>query len=152
MQWNSSSRDANCTVESVHISEVSSFQGLNCMQQLFLGKERVSLLERCPYFRGVLREGFIKPVSIPFHLRYIPSLVRHVDHLLRAVMMQLKITFTSPLATVADPHSQEEVRVQTVNHNPQQVGGRTGQPTILNTLTIAGVCCAKYNITLRPLC
>ena len=30
------------------ISEVSLFQGLNCMQELFLGKEKVSLLERCP--------------------------------------------------------------------------------------------------------
>ncbi|CAI8021808.1 hypothetical protein GBAR_LOCUS12870 [Geodia barretti] len=24
------------------------------MQELFLGKEKVSLLERCPHFRGVL--------------------------------------------------------------------------------------------------
>ena len=28
------------------------------MQELFLGKEKVSLLERCPHFRGVLRERF----------------------------------------------------------------------------------------------
>ena len=40
--------------ESVHISEVSLFQGLNCMQELLLGKEKVSLLERCLHFRGVL--------------------------------------------------------------------------------------------------
>ena len=45
----------NGTEESVHISEVSSFQGLNCMQELFLGKEKVSLLEKCPHFRGVLK-------------------------------------------------------------------------------------------------
>ena len=32
----------------VLIREVPSFQGLNCMQELFLGKEKVSLLERCP--------------------------------------------------------------------------------------------------------
>ena len=25
---------------------------------MFLGKEKVSLLEKCPHFRGVLREGF----------------------------------------------------------------------------------------------
>ena len=37
-------------------SEVSLFQGFNCMQELFLGKEKVSLLERCPHFRGVLRQ------------------------------------------------------------------------------------------------
>jgi hypothetical protein len=28
---------------------------LNCMQELFSEKEKVSLLERCPRFRGVLR-------------------------------------------------------------------------------------------------
>ena len=42
----------------VRISEVSSFQGLNCMQELFLEKEKVSLLERCPHFRSVFRERF----------------------------------------------------------------------------------------------
>ena len=40
--------------ESVLIREVSSFEGL---KELFLGKEKVSLLERCPHFRGVPREG-----------------------------------------------------------------------------------------------
>ena len=34
-------------------SEVSLFQGLNCTQELFLGKEEFSLLERCPHFRSV---------------------------------------------------------------------------------------------------
>ena len=57
IQWNSSNPDTNGTEESVHISEVSLFQGL-LMQELFLGKEKVSLLERCPHFRGVLRERF----------------------------------------------------------------------------------------------
>ena len=46
------------TEESVHISELSLFQELNCMQELFLGKEKVSLLGRCLHFRGVLRERF----------------------------------------------------------------------------------------------
>ena len=67
-------QDTSGTEESVHISEVSLFQGLqelfsgegkgvlirelslfqglNYMQELFLGKEKVSFLERCPYFRG----------------------------------------------------------------------------------------------------
>ena len=58
LQWDWSNPDTSVTEESVHISEVSSFQGLNCMQELFLVKEKVSLLERCPHFRGVLREGF----------------------------------------------------------------------------------------------
>ena len=30
--------------ESVLIREVSSFQGLNCIQELFLGKEKVSII------------------------------------------------------------------------------------------------------------
>ena len=51
-----SNPDTNGTEESVLISEVSLFQGLNCMQELFLGKEKMSLLERCPRFRSVLRE------------------------------------------------------------------------------------------------
>ena len=37
------------------IMEVFSFQGLQ-IACIFLGKEKVSLLERCPHFRGVLRE------------------------------------------------------------------------------------------------
>ena len=41
------------TEESVLIREVSSFQRLNYVRKLCLGKEKVSLLERCPYFRGV---------------------------------------------------------------------------------------------------
>ena len=45
------------SIKGVLIREVSLFQGLNCMQELFLGKEKCPLLERCPHFRGVLREG-----------------------------------------------------------------------------------------------
>ena len=41
--------------------------------------------------------------------RYIPTLVPHVDHLLRAVLMQLKITFTTPLASADNPESQQQV-------------------------------------------
>ena len=42
LQWNPST---NGTEECVHISEV---------HELFLGKEKVSILERCPYFRGLI--------------------------------------------------------------------------------------------------
>ena len=45
MQWNSSNPDTNGTEESVHISEVSLFQG-----------EKKSLLKRCPHFKNVLGE------------------------------------------------------------------------------------------------
>ena len=31
---------------------------VSLFQELILGKEKVSLLERCPHFRGVLRERF----------------------------------------------------------------------------------------------
>ena len=44
--------------ESVLYREVSLFQGLKCMQEWYLGRQKVSLLERCPQFRGVLIEGF----------------------------------------------------------------------------------------------
>ena len=43
--------------ESVLISEVSLFQGLKCTQAWYLGRKKVSYLERCPYFGGVLIEG-----------------------------------------------------------------------------------------------
>ena len=37
---------------SIIVSEVSSFQRLKCMQEWYLGWEKVSRLERCPQFRG----------------------------------------------------------------------------------------------------
>ena len=42
----------------VSISEVSLLKGLTCMQELFLGEEKVSLSERCPHFRGDLERGY----------------------------------------------------------------------------------------------
>ena len=50
--WNPSNMGSIGTEESVLIREVSLFQGLNYMLELHLGKEKVYLLERCPYFRG----------------------------------------------------------------------------------------------------
>ena len=44
--------------ESVLTREVSLFQGLKSTQTWYLGRKKVSCLERCPYFRGVLIEGF----------------------------------------------------------------------------------------------
>ena len=44
--------------KSVIVSEVSSFQRLKCMQERYLGWEKVPCLERCPQLRGVLIEGF----------------------------------------------------------------------------------------------
>ena len=53
-----SNPDTIGAVESVLISEVSLFQGLKSTQTWYLGRKKVSCLERCPYFRGVLIEGF----------------------------------------------------------------------------------------------
>ena len=33
------------------VREVSSFQRLKCMQEWYLGREKVSCLERCPQFK-----------------------------------------------------------------------------------------------------
>ena len=49
-----SNQDTNGAEESVIVSEVSSFQRLKCMQEWYLGWEKVSCLERCPQFRSVL--------------------------------------------------------------------------------------------------
>ena len=51
---NLSNLDTNGAEESVIASEVSSFQRLNCMQEWYLGWEKVSCSERCPQFRSVL--------------------------------------------------------------------------------------------------
>ena len=51
---NLSNQDTNGAKESVIVSEVSSFQRLKCMQEWYLGWEKVSCLERCPQFRSVL--------------------------------------------------------------------------------------------------
>ena len=48
-----SNPDTNRTEGSVHIREMSLFQGLNCMQVLFLGKEKASSLEI--HCRSILR-------------------------------------------------------------------------------------------------
>ena len=51
-----SNPDTNGTEESGCISEVSLFQGVNLHSGTVLGEEEVSLLEKCPHFRDVLRE------------------------------------------------------------------------------------------------
>ena len=58
IQWNLSNPDTLGTEESVLISEVSWFQGLNCTQTWHLGQLKVSCLLRCPYFRMSWLEGF----------------------------------------------------------------------------------------------
>ena len=40
------------------IERVSSFQEYIYIKKGYLGHSKVSLIERCPYFRGVLKEGF----------------------------------------------------------------------------------------------
>ena len=49
VQWNLSNPDTNGAEESVIVSEVSSFQRLKCMQEWYLGWEKVSCLKMCQY-------------------------------------------------------------------------------------------------------
>ena len=58
----SSSEYGPSNPDSVHFSEMSLF---HCMQELFLGKEKTTLLERCPHFVGV---------TVPLERIPIPSL------------------------------------------------------------------------------
>ena len=75
IQWNPSNADTNGAEESVLYREVSLFQGLKCVQEWYLGRQKVSLLERCPQFRGVLIEGFhcttVQLYSYATYVRYI---------------------------------------------------------------------------------
>ena len=59
-----SNPDTNGAEESVIVSEVSSFQRLICMQEWYLGWEKVSCLERCPQFRSVLIEREVTQMRI----------------------------------------------------------------------------------------
>ena len=63
-----SNPDTNGAEESVVVSEVSSFQRLKCMQEWYLGREKVSCLERCPQFRSVLIEREVPLYIIYEHL------------------------------------------------------------------------------------
>ena len=58
IQWNLSNLDTNGAEESVIVSEVSSFQGLKCMQEWYLGWKNVlfrevSSAQGCPHREGV---------------------------------------------------------------------------------------------------
>ena len=61
--YNPYNQDTTGPEESVLISEVSLFQGLKSAQTWYLGRKYVSCLERCPYFRGSLIEGFHRTCS-----------------------------------------------------------------------------------------
>ena len=50
VQWNLSNPDTN-GAEEIIVSEASSVQGLKCMQEWYLGWEKVPCLERCPQFK-----------------------------------------------------------------------------------------------------
>ena len=69
-----SSPDTNGAEESVVVSEVSSFQRLKCMQEQYLGLEKVSCLERCPQFRSLPHHHVQCRVS--FWLTHNPHRIR----------------------------------------------------------------------------
>ena len=71
LEWNLSNLDTNGAEESVIVSEVSSFQRL---QEWYLGWEKVSCLERCPQFRGVLIER-----EVPLYFDTCSNLSSSVD-------------------------------------------------------------------------
>ena len=58
LQWNLPKEDTSGTRSFVLYIEVSLFQRWICTDRAHLGHYAVSLLERCPYFRGVLSERF----------------------------------------------------------------------------------------------
>ena len=74
IQWNSSNLDTIGPEESVLISEVSLFQGLKSTQTWYLGRKKVFRLERCPYFRGDLIDGY--------SIEYMYNLYMYICHYL----------------------------------------------------------------------
>jgi hypothetical protein len=79
IQWNSSNPDTNGTEGRVQISEVSLFLGL-LHARTVLGKEKVSLLERCPHFRSVIGEKCIILPSSPPRKTRVPGTETAVPH------------------------------------------------------------------------
>ena len=73
IQWNPSNLDAIGPEESVLISEVSIFRGVKSTQTWYLGMKKVSCLVRCPYFRGILIEGFHR-ISMYVHVHVLSML------------------------------------------------------------------------------
>ena len=63
VQWNLSNPDTNGAEESVIVSEVSSFERLKCIQEWYLGWEKVSCLERCKAYTQILVAQY-KSVSL----------------------------------------------------------------------------------------
>ena len=57
MQWNPSNLDTIGPEESVLIREVSLFRRLKSTRTWYLGRKKVSCLERCPYFMGCPYRG-----------------------------------------------------------------------------------------------
>ena len=78
VQWNLSNPDTNGAEESVIVSEVSSFQRLKCMQELYLGWEKVSCLERCKAYTQNLVAQY---KSVSLSLSDLPILISSLDSL-----------------------------------------------------------------------
>ena len=85
IQWNPSNPDTIGPEESALIREVSLFHGLKSTQTRYLGRKNVSCLERCPYFRGVLIEGFHCMSGRGRRASYVAREKESRDHLQRDV-------------------------------------------------------------------
>ena len=81
--------DTNGTEESVHISEVSLFQGLNCL--LFFGRKKVSLLERWLNRGSTVMAAYSVDQASLWYVMHSHGNVHHVlDHLLHRSLVLLK--------------------------------------------------------------
>ena len=78
VQWNLSDQDTNGAEESVIVSEVSSFQRLKCMQEWYLGWEKVSCLERCKAYTQNLVAQY---KSVSLSLSDLPIFISSLDSL-----------------------------------------------------------------------
>ena len=75
---------------------MSLFEGLNCVHDLFLGKEKVSLLEKCPHFRGVLRERLNRRILTTC----LPVFVNTARNHNFSLSLSLPSLYLSPLSSV----------------------------------------------------
>ena len=78
---NLSNQDTNGAEESVIVSEVSSFQRLKCMQERYMGWEKVSCLERCTHFRSVLIREREVPLYTSTYIHSITYCVYNYVHI-----------------------------------------------------------------------
>ena len=91
------------------------------MQELFLRKEKVSLLETCPHFRGVLRERLL-PLYSEIILYYSVFCCVYFQAT-QAKFVENKILSHERAISSLSPHPPPPIPTQQQDHTPQKVGG-----------------------------